>query len=184
MTMVSRDEPPGGAESGGTGDFEAFYRREVVVLTALATALTGSRDLGADLAHDALLRAYRAWPVVGGYERPGAWVRRVTLNLVADSRRRARREQRAVARLAGRADARAERRDGEVTDEQFWQAVRALPERQRATVALYYVDDLPVAEIATVLEVTTGTVKAALHAARAALAAALGVEEGTDADDR
>lgn len=181
MTMVQRDEPPGRA---GAEPFEAFYRREVAVLTALATALTGNRDLGADLAHEALLRAYRAWPVVGGYERPGAWVRRVTLNLVADSRRRARREERAVARLAGRADSRAGRSDGEVTDEQFWRAVRALPERQRATVALYYVDDLPVADIAAVLEVTAGTVKAALHAARASLAAALGAEEGTDAHDR
>lgn len=184
MTLVRRDERPGRAETATEGTFDDFYRREAVCLTALATALTGSRELGADLAHEALERACRAWSVVGGYERPGAWVRRVTLNLVADSRRRAQREARAVARLAARAETAAAGQAGEVTDQHFWAAVRALPERQRVTVALYYVDDLPVAEIAAVLEVTSGTVKAALHAARAALAAALGAEEGTDADDR
>jgi RNA polymerase sigma-70 factor (ECF subfamily) len=59
--------------------------------------------------------------------------------------------------------------------DRFWSAVRALPERQRAVVALHYLEDLPVAEVAHTLEIPAGTVKSTLSAARAALAAALGV---------
>ena len=48
--------------------------------------------------------------------------------------------------------------------------MRALPERQRAAVALHYLDDLPVDEIAEILDVTAGTVKTSLFKARQSLA--------------
>ena len=57
--------------------------------------------------------------------------------------------------------------------------MRALPERQRAAVALYYIDDLGIDEIAEVLEVTAGTVKTSLFKARRSLERALRVEEVT-----
>jgi len=53
---------------------------------------------------------------------------------------------------------------------QFWAAVRVLPKRQAQAVALYYLEDLPVAEIAATLGAAEGTVRASLHKARAALA--------------
>ena len=68
-------------------------------------------------------------------------------------------------------------------DDPFWQAVRALPERQRHTVALRYVDDLSIDEIAAVLAVTSGTVKAALFAARNTLSQRLQIEEVGHARD-
>ncbi len=39
-------------------------------------------------------------------------------------------------------------------DTGFWNAVRALPRRQAQVVALFYVDDVPVTEIAEVLGIT------------------------------
>lgn len=161
-------------------DFDALYRREVTGITALASALTGNAEAGADLAHEAFLRAYRAWGTVGTYERPGAWVRRVALNLARDAHRRSSREVRAIDRLANRADRSSPPPDA--VDHEFWQAVRDLPQRQREAVALYYVGDLSVADIAEAMEVTAGTVKASLHAARATLAAALGDEETHDGE--
>ena len=59
--------------------------------------------------------------------------------------------------------------------QQFWAAVRALPERQRAAIALYYLEDLSIADVAATLGVTEGTVKASLFQARATLAKSLGV---------
>jgi RNA polymerase sigma-70 factor (ECF subfamily) len=59
-------------------------------------------------------------------------------------------------------------------DEAVWAAVRALPPRQAQVVALFYVDDRSVADIARILECAEGTVKAHLHAARQALSRALG----------
>ena len=36
----------------------------------------------------------------------------------------------------------------EPTDDRFWSAVRALPQRERAAVALHYLEDLPITEVA------------------------------------
>ena len=159
----------------GAVQFEDVYRSELRAMIALGTSLTGSREAGVDLAHEAMLRAYRSWSKVGAMDRPGAWIRRVLINLAIDWQRRRGRERLAVARIVPPPPV-------EVADPvstAFWAAVRALPERQRAAVALYYIDDLGVDEIAEVLEVTAGTVKTSLFKARRSLERALRVEEVT-----
>lgn len=161
-------------------NFEELYRRELAPLIALATTLTGSRDVGADLAHEALARAYRDWRTVAGHDRPGAWVRRVLINLAIDAHRRRLREAAAMAQL----DPDPVITPTDATSERFWATVRALPERQRAAVALHYIEDLSIAEIADVLGVTAGTVKTSLFMARRSLAVTLGAEEVRDDDDR
>ncbi|HEY0520856.1 MAG TPA: sigma-70 family RNA polymerase sigma factor [Ilumatobacteraceae bacterium] len=166
--------------STGSAAFEALYRQELAPLVALATTMSGNREIGADLAHEALARAYRDWRTVGALDRPGAWVRRVVINLAIDAHRRNARETLALARL----DPDPRVSSGEVSDAAFWAAVRALPERQRAAVALYYVEDLSVAEIAEVLSIAVGTVKASLFMARRSLAATFGAEEVSDDNDR
>jgi RNA polymerase sigma-70 factor (ECF subfamily) len=50
--------------------------------------------------------------------------------------------------------------------EAFWDEVRRLPSRQAQAIALRYVEDLSIAEIANVLAVAEGTVKALLHQGR------------------
>jgi RNA polymerase sigma factor (sigma-70 family) len=166
--------------STGAASFERLYRRELAPLIALATTMTGNRDVGADLAHEALARAYRDWRTVGALDRPGAWVRRVLINLTIDAHRRQMRETLAMSRL----DPEPVMVGGEASDAAFWAAVRALPERQRAAVVLYYVEDLGVAEIADILRVAVGTVKTSLFMARQSLAANLGAEEVLDDNDR
>ncbi len=106
-------------------------------------------------------------------DRPGAWIRRVLINLAIDWQRRAARERRAVARIAPPPPVEL----ADPVSTQFWAAVRSLPERQRAAVVLYYVEDLGVEQIAEVLAVTAGTVKASLFKARRSLERALRVEE-------
>ncbi len=155
--------------------FEDLYRREVRALVALASSMTGSRDAAADLVHEAMLRAHRDWAQVATMRRPGAWLRQVVINLCTDWLRRNGREQRALARLPRPTPT----VTPEPVEEQFWRAVRGLPERQRATIALYYLEDLAVRDIAEVLEVSEGTVKASLFKARRSLARSLGVEEAT-----
>ncbi len=165
---------------GSDSAFEALYRAELVGLRALGTSLSGSPEVGADLAHEALLRAYRDWPTVGGLERPGAWVRRVLINLATDHHRRRGREREVLSRIVvlNREDAVA------AVDGAFWTAVRALPTRQRSAIALRYIDDMSVDEIAEVLNVGAGTVKRALSVARQTLARTLCVEEVDDANAR
>jgi RNA polymerase sigma-70 factor, ECF subfamily len=157
----------------GDAEFEDVYRRELRTMVALATSLTGNREVGVDLAHEAMLRAYRAWEKVGQLDRPGAWIRRVLINLAIDHARRRQRERRALTRLQPAPPM--EQSDPESA--RFWAAVRALPERQRAAVALHYLEDLPVDEIAGILDVTAGTVKSSLFKARQSLARTLRAEE-------
>jgi RNA polymerase sigma factor (sigma-70 family) len=68
-------------------------------------------------------------------------------------------------------------------DARVWRAVRALPRRQAQVIALYYVADLPVAEIADTLGLAEGTVKAQLHRDRQALAGRLGDAVGHAVED-
>ncbi|GAA1723474.1 hypothetical protein GCM10009765_84310 [Fodinicola feengrottensis] len=54
------------------------------------------------------------------------------------------------------------------------EAIGKLPRNQAETIALHYIADLPVAEIAECMRVSVGTVKSRLARGRAALAEILG----------
>lgn len=159
-------------------DFDELYRRDWRPVVALAYGLSGSRAAAEELAQDAFLAAHRRWAHVREYDDPGAWVRRVAVNLAVSSLRRRAAEARAMARLGGRR--RPLPTELAPRDEAFWRAVRALPARQAQVVALHYLEDRPVADIAAVLECAEGTVKAHLHRARRALAITLREDEGEE----
>lgn len=146
-------------------DYEDFFRQELRPLMALATAIAGA-DRAEEIAQEALLRAHREWGRIARYDKPGAWVRRVTINLATSSQRRRSAERRALQRVATRRQLDAP--PPEVDD--FWTLVRRLPDRQAAAVALHYLEDLGVAEIADALGCAEGTAKAHLHKARRTLA--------------
>lgn len=154
--------------------FESFYRREFRDVVGLAYVLSGSRVGAEDLAQEAFVAAHERWDRIGGYDKPGAWVRRVVSNKAVSAFRRRAAERSALARLAG------QRSPGlpelEPEDEEFWQMVRDLPKRQAQTTALFYVEDRSVAEIAEILECSPSTAKVHLHRARQALAGKLGLE--------
>jgi RNA polymerase sigma-70 factor (ECF subfamily) len=164
----------------GLASFEDLYRRDRRAVVALAYALSGSRSGAEELAQEAFLAAFKAWDRIGAYEDPGAWVRRVVVNRSVSGVRRRVAEVRALARLANRPAP-----PGELAtaDAEFWRAVRALPHRQAQVVALHYVEDRSVADIAGILECAEGTVKSHLFRARHALATSLGLavtdEEGS-----
>ncbi len=155
--------------------FEAFYEREIRSVIGLAYALSGSSSAAEDLAQDAFLAAHRDWDRISRYDRPEAWVRRVVSNLAVSLFRRTVREARAIARIA---------RPSVILPElpaeadEFWGAVRSLPKRQAQAVALHYLEDRPVAEIAEILECTESTVKVHLFKGRRRLAGRLGLDEG------
>ena len=150
-----------------------MFRREHPRLVALGLALTGNRATACDLAQETLARAYRTWDRVQAYEQPGAWLRRVLINLAVDMRRKECQEQVALARLGSQVA-------GGFDDDgggEWWAAVRALPVRERLAITLYYVEDYSVGEIAAVMEIAGGTVRATLAQARKKLAVALDAQK-------
>ncbi|HEX6581181.1 MAG TPA: SigE family RNA polymerase sigma factor [Actinomycetota bacterium] len=157
--------------------FEDFYRREFAAVVGLAYALSGSRWAAEDLAQEAFIAAHRNWERLGTYDQPGAWVRRVVANLSVSAFRRRAVEAKALARIVlGERPAVPELA---AEDPEFWHAIRSLPRRQAQVVALYYLEDRPIAEVAEILDVAPGTVKKHLYNGRRSLARRLGIEEGT-----
>ena len=157
---------------GGSDDFDAFFRHEYHTLVGLALVLTGDRAAAEDLAQDALVAAHRKWDDLAHYDDPSAWARRVVANRSASVWRRRSREVRAMTRLRARPVDVVAALDA--PDDEFWDSVRELPTRQAQCVALRYLEDRTVEEIAEILEIAPGTVRVHLHEARKTLSVRLG----------
>ena len=159
--------------------FEQFYASTSGRMRAIAFALTGDWADAEDLLQDAFGAAARKWAVVGVYDDPAAWVRRLLMNRSVSRWRRLRREATLVLRLGSwTAEATP---DSDPIDPTFWAAVRALPTQQARAITLYYLDDLSVEQVANELGCSVGSVKTHLSRGRAALAAQLKMKEANDA---
>ena len=155
--------------------FEEFYVKDFQAVVGLAYALSGNPWLAEDLAQEAFLAAHRNWPRVSAFDQPGAWVRRVVANLSVSAFRRRVVEAKTLVRLGLE---RHRLSDLPPDEAEFWEAVRSLPRRQSQVVALHYLEDLPVAEVAAILDMASGTVKKHLFDGRRELARRLRTEEG------
>jgi RNA polymerase sigma-70 factor (ECF subfamily) len=156
----------------GTNDFDTFFRAEYPKLVAIAFGLTGNYETGCELAQETLLRCHRSWSKVAEMDAPGAWARRVVINLATDVHRVGHRVRRTP-------DWVREQQTTTLADpviDGWWTAVRALPDRQRAAVVLHYLEDRPLTEVAVALGVAVGTVKATLAKARKTLSRTLARE--------
>jgi RNA polymerase sigma factor (sigma-70 family) len=154
--------------------FDDFFAQQYRPLLALATALCGNRAIGEDVVQETLFAASRAWHKISNYDDPAKWARGVARRS-SNVRRGRFREAKALRRLAERrisADALPE-----LIDDEFWNAVRSLPSRQRQCVALHYLEDRTTADIAAMLGIAEPTVRVHLHAARTSLAKLLAGEE-------
>lgn len=160
-------------------DFDAFFRAQYRSVTGLAYVLCGDKGRAEDLAQEAFADAHRSWQKIGGYDDPGAWIRRVVTNKATSVRRRRSAESRALGRLVGRPPV--TETDSSLDAAAVWNAVRALPRRQAQVVALMFFDDLDVAEVARVLQCGEATVKTHLHRAKAALAQHFGLDTEEEA---
>jgi RNA polymerase sigma-70 factor, ECF subfamily len=155
--------------------FSSLYQTEYQPLLRIAYGLTGSRAEAEELVQETFIRCYQHWRRVQTYDKPGAWLRRVLINLASSRRRRLSSEVRALTRLGARPTAGPSQLDD--VDEEFWAAVRRLPRRQAQAVVLYYGDDLATDDVARAMGCAEGTVRALLHQARTTLAKVLDTEE-------
>jgi RNA polymerase sigma factor (sigma-70 family) len=162
MMAVDDDKRP------GEGDFESFYRAHVDrVHRALAVTLS-SEDLAREAVDEAMARAYARWSVVGGMENPAGWVFRVGLNWATSWWRKVRRERPPAHDAAAVEQA----PDGGARD-----ALKRLPEAQRAVITCRILLELTTAETAEALNLSEGTVKSRLSRGLAALRQALSEKE-------
>jgi RNA polymerase sigma-70 factor (ECF subfamily) len=173
MSVLEEPSVPDQAyvEALRSDSFETFFRREYKPMVALAAAVSGSAEGAEDVAQEAMVRARRHWDRVSAYDKPGTWVRRVTINLAISSRRRIAVE--AKARLAW-LERREPAEQPQALDPDLLRALRALSPQQRAAVSLHYLEDRPTPEIADLLGCSESTARVHLHRGRQALAQHLG----------
>lgn len=156
-------------------EWEPFYRSEFERLVHSLTLYTGNAELAADLAQEAMARAWRHWSRVGKMNSPRGWTHRVALNLANSAWRRASRQL----RLALQPEAASE--DDTGTAMAVRAAVASLPRRQRTALVLRYLVDLPIDEVASLMGCAPETVRAhtrqGIHSLRSRAGIFLQVDE-------
>jgi RNA polymerase sigma-70 factor (ECF subfamily) len=126
-----------------------------------------------DAVQEAFVQAVVHWRRVHRYDEPLVWIRRVAINKARNRVRNRRRQVALQDRLVGGSNTVVTH---EGPDDDVIAAIALLPMQQREVVALFYYSDLSVAQVAAVMNISEGTVKSHLHAARARVAAILGVD--------
>lgn len=146
-------------------EFTEFFLARGPALRRTAYLVVRDWHTAEDVVQQALVNVYAVWPRVRP-ETQDAYARKVVVNACLSHLRRHRPET-VVAQppesavVAGSAPL------------DVGHALGLLPDRQRAIVALRFLDDLSVAEVAQVLDIAEGTVKSQTHRALETLRAHL-----------
>lgn len=151
-------------------DFADFYSARFDATRRTAYALCGDWLEAEELTQGGFVRLYAKWPRVAGGNAEG-YLRTILVRLFLDTRRRGRAKELLVAETPERTE---HSRDlARVDDQQpLLAALQDVPPRQRATLVLRIVHDLPIEQVAQVLRCSTGTVKSQLSRGIQALRAA------------
>jgi RNA polymerase sigma-70 factor (ECF subfamily) len=149
--------------------FDEFYRSTSTRALRYGYAVTGDVAEAQDLVQEAYTRAWHRWRTVADHPSPEAWVRLVVTRLAADRWRRRGRWRAVLARSGPAATASPPNEDTVL----LVGALRGLPVAHRQALALHYLFDPPIADIAREAGVAVNTVKSWLSRGRASLAAAL-----------
>ncbi|NLZ20032.1 MAG: RNA polymerase sigma factor [Bacteroidales bacterium] len=133
-------------------------------LRRFLASLCGDAALADDLAQEALVRAYVSSDrFVGNFK---AWVFRIAYNCFIDNLRRvpvpaASLDSPEALHVAGEAAS-----DASFRHEELRRALTRIPEKERTAIVLHYFEDLPVKEIASIMQIPAGTVKYHLSVGR------------------
>ena len=143
--------------------FEEVYRDHRLALLRLAYLVSGSHDVSEDAVQAAFTSAHDRWDQI---ENPLPYLKRAVVNIVRDGQRRrlrllARPPERPPVALPPEVD-------------ETWTQLARLPWVQRAVVVLHYYEDLPLVDVARLLDRPVATVRSdhrrALDRLRKALA--------------
>jgi RNA polymerase sigma-70 factor (sigma-E family) len=157
-------------EDSAQREFAGFVAARSGALIRVAYLLAGDQNAAEDLLQTALTKEAARWSRI--HTAPEAYVRQVMYReQVSWWRRRARHRETTMAELPDRPaavpDISAE------TQLSVRLAVRALPPGKRAVLVLRYFEDLPEAQVASILVCSVGTVRSQTHKALVQLRSAL-----------
>jgi len=174
-----RAELVNAARAGDASAFDDLVLETQQGVYNVALGVLGNAQDAQDAAQDVFLRVWRALPAFRGDSSFGTWLYRVTVNVCLNRRRQY---------AAG-----CQQIDGEELVEQLpapgpdpqsitmrrerdaylWEMVERLPAQYRLVIVLFYQQQMTYSQIADVLSLPLGTVKAQLNRARQVLARTL-----------
>ena len=172
------------ARAGSRQAFDRLVARHAADVVRTAYVIVGDPDDANDVAQDAFISAYRG---LAGYQPTapfGAWLHRIAVNRAYDYvRRRQRRgaliDDMVAASSSTEGDAAVHdaRRDDERAAVR--ELIDELDPKGRAVVALRFLQDMSIKEVAATLDVPEGTVKRRLHDALKRMRARLTAADAT-----
>jgi RNA polymerase sigma-70 factor (sigma-E family) len=142
-------------------EFERFVAQHADRLLQTGYLITLDLPEAEDLVQECLLRTAKRWPRVRGMAHPGAYARRVLVNLALDgSNRRSRRASELEPVLVGQLGTDSTNGTAALdTRTDLFAVLSTLPPRQRIVLVLRYFEDLSEAQVAQALGCSLGTVK-------------------------
>lgn len=164
------------------GDLNALgelYERYKDLVYRVALAATRDQRAAEDILQECFVRLYTYARTVDTNRPLEPWLYRVTLNLVYDWSSKIRWMQPVedllewLSGLPSMFPSPDHRTEEKETAALIREVVADLPPAHRAVVALFYLEELPLDEIARILDLPVGTVKSRLHYARERLRGAL-----------
>jgi len=179
-TDISAVERVRQAQQGDVRAFEQLFQQYQKGIYNAIYQIVRSESDAADLTQDVFVRAYRALPRLQSPEAFTSWLYRIAINLSRNHLRdtaRARTEsleygdsdddggggQREIADTSEDPAAKAQARD---VQDRVRRAIATLWPDHRTVITLHHIEEMPVEEIARILNVSVGTVKSRLSRAR------------------
>jgi RNA polymerase sigma-70 factor (ECF subfamily) len=151
-------------------DAERLVDEHYVDVYRLALRLVRDGELAADVTQEVFFRAVRALPRFRGDSSPRTWLYRIVLNEAR--RHRPRRNMVGLEAAAARADPHARTAESAIADVEaarLHTLIAALPDRERESIVLHYLQGLDVKAVAALLGCPENTVKTHLFRGRARL---------------
>ena len=147
-------------------EFIGLASAEQESLRRFLLSLCNDAALADDIAQDALVNAYVASASFRGAARFSTWLFRIAYNCFIDRMRGRRLQTAPLDTPAARAVPGPEAADGRFRHEDLHRAIGMLPDKERAALLLFYMEDKPVKEVADILEMPAGSVRAYLTRGR------------------
>ena len=120
---------------------------------------SGDPDSADDIAQDALVRAYVASGSFLGLSKFRTWLFKIAYNCYVDYLRRPHPRQAAIDSREALHLPAGDESDSHFRYQHLYQALDRIPEKERASIVLFYFEDRSIKEIATILSMPAGTVK-------------------------
>lgn len=123
--------------------------------------LTGDREAAKDMVQEAWIAAMKSFRNLQDSSRFRSWIYKIVTHKCADWVRRCQRQQKCYNEIP-----KPQEQEEIQGKDSFYVALNSLNKQHKTVLSLYYLEEMSVAEVAEILDISPGTVKSRLYHAR------------------